>query len=191
MDFMTLLKQRASTRLFKKKNVSKRLIDTILEAGKWGPSIHHFQPWRFVIIRKKFHIDKIAKLTSKEMERNSIPDFIIHPTLNTLKNARVLICVYNTKIFSFSMKRFNPKIFINFELAEICAIAACVQNMILEIENLGLGSCWLDMPLFCRNVINRLLNQRDELIAVLALGYPRERGSRSPRSGAKNLVSYL
>ena len=47
-------------------------------------------------------------------------------------------------------------------IAEISAIAAAVQNMILMADTLGIKSCWLGAPLFCRNAIDNLLNQETQ-----------------------------
>jgi len=71
----------------------------------------------------------------------------------------------------------------NAELAEISAISAAIQNMCLAAEYIGIGSCWLDLPLFCKKEINEFLGIRDDLTAILTLGYPAYDGKtkRSPR----------
>jgi len=181
MHLIKLIKQRASVRKYKKKEVSKNKIEKILEGGIWGPAIHHFQPWKFVVVKNRSLINKISKLVAQKLKAIRIPNFIASPTISTLNNANLYICVYNTKVFSKTMKKYNKKIFKNFELAEISAISACIQNMILIIEDLKLGSCWLDMPLFCRRGINKLLKQKGDLIAILTIGYPQVKGIRSVR----------
>ncbi len=64
--------------------------------------------------------------------------------------------------------------------------------MILVAESLGVGSCWLDTPLFCEKEINKLLGIKDEkLIAILTLGYPAEKGRRSKRKSLSETVRFI
>jgi nitroreductase len=191
MELLNLIKKRATVRKYTKKRIPNKYIEKIVEAGIWGPSIHGFQPWRFVVIKSEFVIRKFNALVVKKLERITIPAFLTYPTFATLKNAKVLICVYNSKRFSATMKNFNDQIFKNFELAEISAISACIQNMILEIERLKLGSCWLDLPLFCRKEINELLKEKGDLIAVLTVGYPLKKGIRVARIKKTDSVAYI
>jgi nitroreductase len=186
MDVLKLIKQRSTTRHYTNKPISQTALKKILEAGIWGPALHHFQPWKFVIIKDVALIKKINRMVEKKLEDINTPTFLLYPTIKTMANSKLLICVYNTKDFTRIIERFNKEYFKKAELAEISAIAAAIQNMLLEAENLGIGTCWLDMPLFCREEINKLLKIKDEMVAVLTLGYPLSKGKRSPRK--KNTV---
>lgn len=181
MDILDLIKNRATTRQYKDKPIPQKALNAAIEAGIWGPAIHHFQPWRFIIIHNRRLIKKITSLVAEKLTDIKAPAFVARPTIATLQNAPLLICVYNTKNFSGKVRQFNEEIADNFELAEISAIAAAVQNMILVLESRKLGSCWLDMPLFCRKEINCLLHENGDLIAVLTAGYPATKGTRSKR----------
>ena len=59
------------------------------------------------------------------------------------------------------------------------AIGACIQNMLLMAEELGLGACWLGEILNRKEEVNKFLNisERYELMAVIALGYSDEHPS--------------
>ena len=56
MDILEIIKRRASIRKYQDKPVPKEIIDKILEAGIWGPSVPSFlriQPWKFVVIKNR------------------------------------------------------------------------------------------------------------------------------------------
>jgi len=50
MGILRLIKGRRSVRKFKKKTVSKQIVEKILEAGRWAPSGLNNQPWRFMVL---------------------------------------------------------------------------------------------------------------------------------------------
>jgi len=77
------------------------------------------------------------------------------------------------------------------EKAELSAIAAAIQNTILMAEHLKIGTCWLDTPLFCKEKINKFLATKNELIAIISLGYPMENGRRSPRKSLLEAVEFI
>ena len=77
------------------------------------------------------------------------------------------------------------------KMAQSSAISAAIQNMILSAEALGVGSCWLDTPLFCEKQINNYLGRKENLCAVLSLGYSNQKGSRSKRKPMTEAVEYV
>jgi len=191
MDILTLIQSRRGVRKYKKNPLPEEVINKIVEAGRWGPSIHHLQPWKFVIIENKNLIFNILKEVKKKLNSINMPNFLNLPTITTLSNARVIICIYNTKLFSNFMRKFFKN---NISVAittEISSISAAIQNMVLTAESFGVGSCWLSSPLFSEKEINKILNMKDELIAILALGYPDARGKRSLRKSIKETVKIL
>ena len=112
----------------------------------------------------------------------------------TIGGAQVVIAVYNTAELEKTKHKFKS-IYANFEKvikrAELSAISAAIQNMVLMAENLGVGSCWLDMPLFCAKEIDTFLKMNDELMAVVTLGYPAEEGKRAVRKDFSEAVKYI
>ena len=119
-------------------------------------------------------------------------------TAKTIANAPAIILVYNQNVFKDVAYKFhkisNEKVekrYINIaELTEIEAISGAIQNMILSAHELGVGSCWNTIPLFCDKEINGVLKTDEQLIAVLSMGYPAEDGRRSKRKSADKTVKY-
>ena len=181
MDILKLIKTRRSIRRYQDKPLTKEEIDKILEAGIWGPSITTFlriQPWQFVVISDKKLIKEIYEIVLKKSKKAGIGvNILLHSAANTINTASVLIAVYNTGDLKKIRVRYK-EIYTRFSKlavkAELSAISAAIQNMILVAEDLGIGSCWLDIPLFCEKDINKFVDTNDELVALLTFGYPAE-----------------
>jgi nitroreductase len=191
MEILELIKKRATVRKYKNKKIPTRIIDKIVEAGIWGPSIHRIQPWKFVVVEKKYTLDKIKKLISGKLNKIGLPSFIFYPTVTAIANAYLMIFVYNTGSFSTFSKKINRDYLKNAKIAEISAISASIQNMILVAEGLGIGSCWLNLPLFCKKEISKFLRIKEELSAVLTFGYPEQKGNRTIRKPFSETVIFL
>jgi len=150
------------------------------------------QPWKFIIIKNKEKIKEISDtMLAKSKSTGAGGNIILSSSARTISGAKVIIAVYNTSSAVNLVKRFSEA-YIDFaKSAELSAISAAIQNIVLEAENLGIGLCWLDAPLFCREDLNRLLKIEGALIAMLALGFPAEQGRRSPRRPLSETVGYI
>lgn len=193
MDILKLIKERRTVRKYKDKPVPQKIIDKIIEAGRWGPSIVGIQPGKFVVVKNKRIIERLCVILKEK--HKTLSDiggrFIFSRSIEAVSKANTLILIYDTRVFLKKAAKFG-KLYIKFaKLAEISAISASIQNMILTAENLGIGSCWLDTPVFCKKEINKLIRTNDTLIAILTLGYPAEKGIRTPRRSITETVKYL
>lgn len=119
---------RRTTRKFTDYVVTKEEIDKIMETVRWTPSWANTQCWEFVIIRDR---DKIERITELYSDNN--------PAIECSKKASVLIigCIKN-KISGYKKEENRTK-FVNVSWG-MYDLGAAVQNMSLEIHNLGLGS---------------------------------------------------
>jgi nitroreductase len=137
-------------------------IEKILEAGRWAPSGLNNQPWRFIVIKEKEIKEEIAGLSKY--------GYII-------KKAPIIIGVFLDKKSSYHYQK------------DVMAIGACIQNMLLQAHSLGLGACWLGEVLNRKQEVEALLKlDKDlELMALISLGYPKEK-STSSRLPLKDLL---
>jgi len=195
MDVLKLIKNRQTVRKYKNSPISKNIIEQIIEAGRWGPSVHGFQPWRFIVITNVSLIRGISNiLLKKAAEIGSGIDRFLSSTAKTIANAPFIILVYNTNILkeiSFKLYKINKKYIKIAELSEMEAISAAIQNMMLLADNYGIGSCWNTIPLFCEKKINKLVGNNDQLLAVITMGYPAEKSKRTPRKSINKIVQYI
>ncbi|WP_456324402.1 nitroreductase family protein [Desulfonauticus submarinus] len=163
MEVLEAILQRRSIRKFTDKDVSKEDVLKILEAGKWAPSGLNNQPWRFLVV-----IDEDRKLKLATCTKYA----------SIVRQAKVLIVVFLDKQASYH------------KIKDAQAIGACIQNMLLAICDLGLGGVWLGEILNQEKKVHHILKtdcKNLELMAVIALGYPAQKGS----SSRKNLQELL
>lgn len=188
-----MIKKRCSIRRYQDRSIPKNILSKVIEAGIWGPSLlgPGFQPWYFVIIRDRSVIDLISSVLFEKSKKIGVGlNVILRISSETISNAPALIAVFNnSSLVNFATKLNNSHI--NFaKMAELCAISAAIQNMLLTAENFHLGTCWLDTPLFCKKKIENILNVDYSLVAILTLGYPAEKGRRSRRNPPESTILY-
>jgi len=155
------IKERRSIRKFKKRPVEKKIIEEIIESGKYAPSACNMQMWHFLVVNDD-------KIKNKLCEKAQLPPII--------KNSPFTIFVlYNKHI----TKEHH---------SNIQSSAAAIQNMLLKAYSLGIGSVWL--TLFLRKKIRKILKIPDSffLVAAVCFGYPDEKPTCPIRRD--NVASY-
>lgn len=162
-DILNLIKVRRSIREYTDKIPSDDIIKSVIEAGRWAPSGLNNQPWRFVIIKDKNTIDKISTFTKYS---------------KIIRSAPTLIAVFMDKDESYNRDK------------DLQAIGACIENMLLTIHALGLGSCWLGEILNRKDEVAECLSlpKSYELMAVITLGYPKSKRQTSNRIPLSELI---
>lgn len=142
---------RRSVRKFKKEEIGEDKIKSVLEAGMAAPSACTKDPWRFVIVREKETLEKIAEGL---------------PNGKFLPEASVGIVVCG----DIALAHGNELSY----MIQDCS--AAIENMLLAINALGLGACWLGVhPREDRiEHIKEILDLPESVIplSVLAVGVP-------------------
>lgn len=152
--FISLLEKRRSIRKYKDKPVEAEKVDILIEAALRSPSSISRNPWEFIIVTDKQHLEKLSK---------SKPN-----GASFLKNAPLAIVVCG-----------DPQkcdVWI-----EDCSIASIFVH--LAAESIGLGSCWIQIRgrmnsevQTSSDYITELLNvpSEYEIESIIAVGYPEE-----------------
>jgi len=119
---------------------------TILEGARLAPSAGNIQPWHFIIIRDNEIREKIAK----ECRYGKF-----------VSESPVAIIACGNKQASSHWYAIDT--------------AIALEHVVLGATALGLGTCWIGM--FNERAIRTMVNlpAHFEIIALLALGYPREK----------------
>ena len=153
--------KRKSIRSFTDEPVADEIIEAVLRAGQRAPSGKNNQPWCFVIVKDKDTRMVIAGETHYGSIVAHAP--VIIPVFIDRQN------VYDT-------------------LKDHQAIGACLENMLLAAQALGLGAVWLGEILKNKEAVRKHLGleKRYELMAVLAIGHPKEK-ERESRTSRKPL----
>lgn len=192
MNLDIAIKERYSCRTYKSKELAESQIRTILNAARHAPSPKNRQPWRFVVLRKKDKDDFLKKnynsfsnnstihLYEKKLnEFNSEKE-----TYRIMKEADSVILVFNAypsnKVLGQEDKLFD--------CANIQAIGAAIQNMILKATDLGIGSLWICDVFACYQQICEDYYKEGQLIAAITLGYPVNVNTKTTRKSLDELI---
>jgi nitroreductase len=154
---------RRSIREFTDAEISIEQLHQIIKAGMWAPSGLNNQPWRFAIIKDSGVKEQVSQQTHYG---------------HIVRGANALIAVYLSKDDMYDAVKDHQ------------AAGACIQNMLLATEAMGLGAVWLGQILKNKSEVNRILGLADnfDLMAVVALGYPLHHNQKSRRKEMSELL---
>jgi nitroreductase len=189
--FETIISSGA-VRKFNKKPIPEGILNKILEAGIWGVSILGLQPWYYICVSSGHvlkHISEVLKERS-QFEHGGV-DKIMAITSDAIKTTNVLIAVYNKENVQKRAGRLNVKYTEHAKIAELQAIGASVQNMILMATSLGLNCVWVNTPTYIENEVNEILNENKKLISCLLLGFSDLTPIRSKRASSETLCRVI
>ncbi len=150
---------RRSIRAYKPGTVSEETVRKLLEAAMAAPSAAAKDPWRFVVIRNRQMLSRIADALPFGKMLGSAPLGIV--VCGDLEAAHDQQLSY---------------------LLQDCA--AAIENLLLCAHVLGLGACWLGVHPREQRVksLQEILGLKDKIIPVacIALGPPGE--TKEPRT---------
>ncbi|MRX74117.1 nitroreductase [Bacillus lacus] len=132
MDILKAIKTRRSFGLVKNDEVEDEVIRQILEAGTWAPNHFRTEPWRYFVIKgdgRKQLGNVLVKIAQKNGETDEKK---LEKELEKPFRAPVIIA-------AAAAPGENPKAF---QLEELGAVYASVQNMLLAAHSLGLAGIW-------------------------------------------------
>jgi len=165
---------RRSTRKYLDKEVSQELLEKIIETGRYAPSGGNSQSNHFLVIQNKQIIDHLVKMVEKAFSQMEITENMYRSLQNSINlskkggyvfcyNAPVLIIVANKKDYGNNQAD--------------CATA--LENMMLEANELNLGSCyinqlkWLNEDQKILSYLQSLgMNEDERVYGSLIVGYP-------------------
>ena len=156
LDF---IRARRSIRVYSPGDVSEAAVTKLLEAAMAAPSAMTKDPWRFVLVRDRQTLSKLAAL---------------HPGAAMLSAAAMAIVVCGDLDAAFDRQLSY--------LLQDCS--AATENLLLAAHALGLGACWVGIhpgePLVKR--VKELLALPVSIVpmAVVSLGQPGEQ--QAPRT---------
>lgn len=196
LNLFEIIKSRRSVKEYSSKEVSNDVLLRILEAGRWAPSAHNAQPWRFIVIRdsalKQNLAENMANRWNEEMSKNGIPkehrESLVKNSVERIGKAPVAIiaCLTMEGMDKYPDDRRNN---IEYVMA-VQSVAASIQNMLLAAHSEGLGSCWFCAPLFCPDVVRKTLRIPEHVYpqALITLGYPATKLNAPPRKPLEEIA---
>ena len=153
---------RRSYRSFEERPIAKEDLDLILQAAIYAPSGMNRQSWQFTVLQTPAQIETLAAAMRPVLQNDGY---------NFYRPA-VLILASN-------------------ECGNSNGLADCacaLQNIFLEAEALGIGSCWINQLKDCcddpavREVLSRFGVPENHIVyGSAALGYPTQKVEAKPR----------
>jgi nitroreductase len=152
-DYLQFLYSRRSIRKYQDRDIIDEAVDNILKAGMAAPSACGKDPWRFIVIRKKETLKAVSEgMPSGAMLADAPLGFVVCGDMEAAHDNQL----------SFMLQD----------------CSAAIENMLLAIQAMGLGACWLGVhPREDRIAhIRSLFSIPDSVVPVccIAVGYPDE-----------------
>ena len=196
LDLAAVVRGRRSVRAYQARPVPRPLVEQVLEAGRWAPSPHGRQPWRFVVLTQPGSKQRLADAMAVDWERNLAMDgqdaAIVAIRLGKSRERMlgapvlVILCLYLEELDRYPDA--------GRQAAEatmaVQSLGAAAQNMLLTAYSLGLDGGWMCAPLFCPEVVVAALDLDPALIphALLTFGYAARDPVRRPRKPLAELI---
>lgn len=163
MELLEGLQTRRSIRTYTEQPVTREQLREIIRLGTMAPSGMNNQPWRFVTIKSKETIQKLAQLTKYS---------------HVVGKAAACIAVFVDKTAMYH------------EVKDHQSMGACIQNLLLASHGMGLGAVWLGEILKNAKEVRELCGLSNDMVlmAVVALGYPAGKGGRTDRRPVEEVL---
>lgn len=191
-----LILQRRTVRRVRPTPLTDELVDALIEAACAAPSAHNCQPWRFVLVRTATARDEFARAMGEafcaDLEADGVlADNVQHrvgSSIARLSSAPLLVIAC---LVPEDMQRYSDAARQRAEhVMGVQSVAAAVENLLLAATGLGLGAGWMCAPLFCQDVVRRVLQLPPEWEpqALVTAGWPDESPALPPRRPRQALV---
>lgn len=196
IGILDLIKKRRSAKAYSSKKISDNILYRILEGARWAPSAHNSQPWRFIIIRDSTQKKRLAKEMAgrwdKDMNGNGIKkeqrEGLTTSSVEQFRNSPIIIvaCLTRGELNEYPDEQRKKAEYV----MGVQSVAAAIQNMLLVAYDEGLGACWFCAPLFCQNVVRKVLKipQHVDPQALITLGYPTVNPDPPQRKSLEEIV---
>ena len=176
-SFDEIVRNRRSTRSYKREPVEKEKIVEMLESARLAPSACNAQPWQFVVVSTPELKDKVFK---EGLNNIAVPN-------KWAVDAPVIIVVCSkTKFF---LHKVAEKIQdVDYHLIDLGI--AC-EHLVLKAEELGLGTCYIGW--FNGKKIKDILNLPSsyKVECLITLGYAKETDTKaSPRKTLEEISEF-
>ncbi len=178
MDILKEIADRRSVRKFRTSPVSDEDIRAILEAGRLAPSGNNTQPWRFLVVRDEETRKRIVEADMNQKWMLDAPVLIVcMGDIRTRIKEEVMRCP--------DEDMGNP------DLRRIVRDSAiAIGYMLLEIEHLGLSSCWTGA--YEQKAMREAAGLPEYMYVsgVLPIGYGEEVPAARPKKAIEDIVRF-
>jgi len=196
-EFLRMIRQRRSQRVFLKKPVPKEVLDTLVEAVRYCPTGSNVQGVGLVILQNPDRIRTLSNLTvdffeagrgAMEAEIQKVRDQGGEPLAYALRMLEIGKRAVEARAAGIDPIFHRAPIVMIFHSVvptsmpkDNCVIAA--QTVVLTAMTLGLGTCYIGLFEMAANIFPPLIRELDlppshQVLSVLILGWPKVKYQR-------------
>ena len=188
---------RRSIRKYKQDEIPEAIVRQMIQAAALAPSGKNRQPWKFLIYEKEAKAELLAGMEKgifREAEGEALlPESAYglsdaKNTLRIMREAPVVVVVMNPGGSSPFEPLTNDERMK--EIVDSLSAGAAIQNMLLEAEHLGIGTLWIANTCFAYPELMEILNEKEQLLGAVALGYANEAPGPRPRKKLEEIIEY-
>ena len=197
MDIIEAVKTRKSIRKFKQEDLDLDQIKKIIEVSINSPSGGNAQNWFVYIIKNKDILGGMRNEVETVYEKitgKSAPG--VYAFFN---EAPVVLAVVQKPYIGAldaviekadANRSYDRKFIVNPGLQ---GVSSFITHILLVVHNEGLGACWMTGPLIAKPEIEKILGVKspDNLVALIPIGKPVERQSKSSRVDIEEVIKII
>jgi nitroreductase len=172
------IQHRRSIRKYTSEPIDPEKLQSVLEAGRLAPSGNNKQPWAFIVIQS-------------EQQRQAVMEACHRQTWMMTASAFIVAVADMAGRVETEPGLYLDESSPHWELKRaIRDTAIAIENMLLEADAQGLGTCWVGF--FVQSEIRPVLGIPNNkfVLAVIPIGYPADQPPARPRKPLTDIVRY-
>ena len=196
MNTLEAIKTRRSTRKFQQKPVELEKLQTIVDAGRFGPTGGNCQSNHFFVISNPEILKKLVELVQSAFAAMELREDLYKSLQNSIRLSQKGTYVFNYNAPALIVVACQKEYGNN-----MADVACAVENMMIAANELDLGSCYINQlkwlnedPALLEYLRSLGLKESERVYASVALGYAdTESGlpNRTPNPRTGTLVEFL
>ncbi|MHB1662026.1 MAG: nitroreductase family protein [bacterium] len=197
MDLTIAIETRKSIRKFKKEDVDVSQITKIIEIASNSPSGGNSQNWFVYIIKNKDVLDRMKNEVEKvyktliEKEAPGVYTFFGDaPAVLAVVEKPYVGSIDNILEKTDKDRNYARKFIVNPGLQ---SVSSFIAHILLLSHNDGLGACWMTGPLIAKPELEYVLGIKspNNLVALIPIGKPLERNSKTSRKNVSEIIEVV
>ena len=173
MEFKSVLEMRRSIRKYKGTKVAETVLKEAIKYGIMAPSAHNRQPWkiRIATTEEKNRIADELHNKTKDIEGHTGPH-----TAGIIREVPSLLVVF----IDNQVKENRDH--------DVLSIGAFIENIILYLTDIGLGTLWIANTDNIKEEIKKVLNTDLECVSCIGVGEKDQDPHMRPRKEIDDIL---